>query len=67
MKLKTRKQVIDEMRRKGITVRQWARNKGVSDRTVYGVLRGEKKGNYGEAHKVAVLLGLKEGTVQDAI
>ncbi len=61
MASKTREQVIVEFRRKGITVRQWAREHEVSDRIVYGVLRGEKKGNYGESHRVAVLLGLKDG------
>lgn len=31
--------------------------------TTYQVLAGRKKGRRGEAHKVAVLLGMKLGTI----
>ncbi len=31
--------------------------------TTYQVLAGRKKGRRGEAHKVAVLLGMKEGVI----
>lgn len=31
--------------------------------TTYQVLAGRKKGRRGEAHKVAVLLGMKEGII----
>lgn len=33
--------------------------------TTYQVLAGRKKGRRGEAHKVAVLLGMKDGIILD--
>ncbi|WP_141054599.1 DNA-binding protein [Tepidiphilus succinatimandens] len=59
---------IDDVRRefdrRGKSVRDWAREHGFSDRIVYEVLRGRLKGRRGQTHKVAVLLGLKDGVVE---
>lgn len=52
-------EVKAEFKRRGVTVREWARQRCLSEKTVYAVLRGDNKGNYGQAHQVAVLLGLK--------
>ncbi len=41
----------------------FAREHGVDPATTYQVLAGRKKGRRGEAHKVAVLLGMKEGII----
>ena len=41
-----------------------ARKYGLSARTVYDVLAGRNRGSYGEAHKAAVILGLKEGEIE---
>lgn len=41
----------------------FARENGVDPATTYQVLAGRKKGRRGEAHKVAVLLGMKEGII----
>ncbi len=46
--------------RQGKTIRQWAKEHKLPERTVYEVLSGHQKGHYGIAHQVAVLLGLKE-------
>lgn len=62
-KLKTPSQAHAELRRGGITVAHWARTHGVKQGLVYQVLSGKKKGNYGQAHRVAVLLGIKDGTL----
>lgn len=62
--MKTREQVKEEFERRGQPVRQWARQNGFSDRIVYEVLRGRIKGKRGEAHRVAVLLGLKDGVIE---
>lgn len=51
------------MRRRGETVVSWARKHGVSANTVSRVLRGEVKCLYGESHKIAVLLGIKDGEI----
>jgi gp16 family phage-associated protein len=47
----------------GKSVQEFAREHGVDPATTYQVLAGRKKGKRGESHKVAVLLGMKEGTV----
>lgn len=45
----------------GKSVQQFARENNVDPATTYQVLSGRKKGRRGEAHKVAVLLGMKIG------
>lgn len=47
----------------GKSVQQFARENNVDAATTYQVLAGRKKGRRGEAHKVAVLLGMKVGTI----
>lgn len=64
--LKTIQEVREDFSRKGLTIRQWAMQKGVNEKTVYAVIEGLNKGKYGAAHEVAVLLGLKEGNLNDA-
>lgn len=64
MSVKTVEEVRRDLDRRGKSVRQWAREHGLSDRIVYEVLRGRFKGRRGQAHKAAVLLGLKEGVVE---
>ena len=57
--------VKTQFRQAGISVSGWARANGFSRNAVVDVLRGHRIGNYGEAHRVAVALGLKEGAVVD--
>ncbi|MDH0648068.1 DNA-binding protein [Pseudomonas sp. GD03858] len=47
----------------GISVMDFAKKNGLHPSTVYAVLNGQKKCLRGEAHRAAVLLGIKEGTV----
>lgn len=47
----------------GVSKAAWARTHKVSRATLYQVLAGKKKGLRGEAHRVAVLLGLKLGRI----
>lgn len=47
-------------RDEGISVAEWARAHGFNRMTVVDVLRGSRVGHRGEAHKVAVALGLKK-------
>lgn len=42
---------------------EFARHLGVHKQVVYDVLAGRKKGVRGDAHKVAVALGLKKGVI----
>lgn len=53
-----------EIRKRGITIRQWAAQNGLNAPIVFEVLGGRKKGNWGDAHKAAVLLGIKEGVIE---
>lgn len=65
-KLKTREQVLAEFKAAGITLSEWSRANGFHRMTVVDLLRGSRKGLYGETHRCAVALGLKEGVVVDA-
>lgn len=63
-KLLTREQARKEFDRRGLSIKEWARAHGLSERIVYGVLRGDKKGIRGQAHKAAVLLKIKDGVLE---
>lgn len=58
-------EVRAELTRAGINVSEWAKTHGFARMTVVDVLRGRRQGLRGEAHKVAVALGLKAGEVVD--
>lgn len=47
----------------GISAKDWAVQNNLTPSTVYAVLNGQKKCLRGEAHKAAVLLGIKPGAV----
>lgn len=49
----------EELRQRGETIKSFADENGFPYRTVQAVLSGTNKGHHGEAHKVAVALGLK--------
>lgn len=55
---------IDQVKKRfeaeGKTYTGWARENGFSPRTVIAVMNGVNKGRHGQAHKVAVALGLKK-------
>lgn len=61
---RTSDEVRAEIERRGKTIREVAKEIGVNERIVYEVLRGRFKGRRGQAHKAAVLLGLKAGIVE---
>lgn len=48
-----------QFRARGITIRSWAQTNGFSTPLVYAVLGGRVQGIRGQAHEVAVALGLK--------
>ena len=64
--MSTKPRTIDQVRAdldmRGKTIRALAREHGLSERIVYELLRGRFKGRRGQAHKAAVLLGLKTGS-----
>lgn len=56
----TTDQVKKRFEREGKTFTGWARDHGFSPRTVIAVVNGVNKGRRGQAHEVAVALGLKK-------
>lgn len=63
--LRTHDEARAEFKRMGVSVTAWALANGFSTNLVFEVLAGRKKCIRGQAHKVAVKLGLKEGTICD--
>lgn len=63
--LRTPEEVRRELERKGIPIAAWARANGLPPRPVYDVLTGRNRGKTGMAHRAAVLLGLKEGVIEE--
>ncbi|MNJ74338.1 hypothetical protein D3C77_712570 [compost metagenome] len=51
--------------RQGISAKEWAEKNDLSVSTVYAVLNGQKKCLRGEAHRAAVLLGIKDGETEN--
>lgn len=61
--MKTLGQVKEEFNRRGETVTHWARKNKFAVDHVRAVLRGKAKGCWGESHKIAVTLGIKDGEI----
>ena len=57
------KAIRDSLSRIGKTQSDIARELNVDFSTVQGVMSGRLKGSRGDAHKVAVTLGIKEGVI----
>lgn len=55
----------DEFARNGVSIAAWAAANGFSRSLVYEILAGRKKCLRGDSHKIAVLLGIKRGSVVD--
>lgn len=62
MQTMTPEQLKQRFRREGKTLAQWAREHGYAPNKVYRVTAGIDKGYYGDAHDIAVKLGLKPAT-----
>lgn len=66
-KVRTPQEIRAEWLRKGLGQNEWARQHGFNPATVSQVLNGRNSGARGTGHKIAVMLGLKEGEiVEDA-
>lgn len=61
--LKTAAQVKKEFERAGVSVTEWARAHKFERMTVVDILRGKRVGKRGEAHEVAIALGMKDGVI----
>ncbi|GFM49063.1 DNA-binding protein [Pseudomonas capsici] len=61
--IRTAAQAKAWLEQQGKSVQEFARENNIDPATTYQVLAGRKKGRRGEAHKVAVLLGMKIGVI----
>lgn len=64
--LKVRQKARDRLRAQGITIAQFAREHGYPVVSVYRVLDGKYRGDYGRAHEIAIALGIKPSHQQAA-
>jgi gp16 family phage-associated protein len=55
-----RSEVKARFKAEGVSIAKWAKARGFNVLTVYRVLDGRVKGIRGEAHQIAVALGLKK-------
>lgn len=62
-KLRTPQEVRAEWLRKGMGQNDWARKHGFTPATVSQVLNGRNSGARGVGHKIAVMLGIKDGEI----
>jgi gp16 family phage-associated protein len=63
MKLRTAEDARADLQAKGISITQWAIANKFSPNLVFEVLGGRKKCVRGQAHEIAVKLGLKDGEI----
>lgn len=51
--------------RTGKTVAEWARERGYKPQIVHWVLSGTRPCRHGKSHRIAVELGIKDGTIEE--
>ncbi|MDO8890221.1 MAG: hypothetical protein Q7V00_00065 [Sulfurimicrobium sp.] len=62
-KTRTLQEVRDEFLRKGMSMSSWANKHGFEVATVSQVMTGRNAATRGVGHKIAVLLGIKDGEI----
>lgn len=63
MQLRTATEARAELQSKGVSITQWAIANQFSPNLVFEVLGGRKKCLRGQAHEIAIKLGLKAGEI----
>ncbi|KFE50278.1 MULTISPECIES: prophage PssSM-01, phage-associated protein, BcepMu gp16 family [Pseudomonas] len=58
-----RREAREALERKGQTAKDFAEKHQLNPSTVYAVLSGQSQCRRGEAHRAAVLLGIKDGVI----
>lgn len=61
--IRTPEEVRADFQRKGLSISAWAKEHGFGRATVHAVLSGRLAGRIGQSHRVAVLLGIKDGEI----
>lgn len=64
--LLTPEQAREALNPKGMSIAEFCRIHGLNRNMVSDLLAGRKKGLRGEAHRAAVLLGIKYGVIVDS-
>lgn len=64
-RLLTREEARANISRQGKSLTQWAHEHGLTLGTVRDVLRKERPCHFGNSHKAAVLLGIKDGVISE--
>lgn len=62
-KILTAQEVKKKLEKNGMSIRSWAMKNGFTPSLVNGVLSGRVGCRFGKSHKIAVLLGIKEGEI----
>ncbi|MGG7555053.1 DNA-binding protein [Pseudomonas sp. ES3] len=60
----TPEQARADLDRRGISIAEFSRKHGLNKNLVSDLLNGRIKGRRGEAHRAAVLLGIKDGVIE---
>lgn len=63
--LRSLEELEEEFDRKGISKADWARAHGFRPGVLYEIFSRRSACGRGEAHRAAVLLGLKEGVIEE--
>ncbi|KAF5074229.1 hypothetical protein DSECCO2_183360 [anaerobic digester metagenome] len=63
--IRTIQEVSAEFQSRGKSVAEWARENGLNPMVVYDLMQGRSAGKRGESHRAAVLLGIKDGVIDD--
>lgn len=64
--LRTPAQALADLQKRGVSIAAFARAHQLRYMTVYQLLHGLKKGRFGESHRAAVLLGIKDGVIEES-
>lgn len=62
-KTRTPQEVREYLNRCGLSMAAWAREHGFERNMVCAVVRGDVQCRIGKSHKIAVMLGMKEGEI----
>lgn len=61
----TPEQARTALDRKGMSIAEFSRIHDLNKNLVSDLLNGRRKGRRGEAHRAAVLLGIKDGVIEE--
>lgn len=63
--LRSLEEIEREFDRRGVSKADWAREHGIKPGVLYEIFSRRSSCKRGEAHRAAVLLGLKEGIIEE--